>query len=183
MRWRRTLIIAAIAAAPGTTALAQPNNQRAAATGANNPLVKALEACRQIPDPAQRVACYDAASSALVNATAKGDVRVVDQSEVRRARRSLFGFSLPRLPWFSGDDSQNEPDDRLDSTIKSAWLLTNVGRYRIVLADDAVWETTESKINWIAPRPGQKITILKGVLGNYFLQIDGQVGLRGRRIS
>ena len=183
MRWRRTLIIAAVAAAPGTAALAQSNNPGAAATGANNPLVKALEACRRIPDPAQRVACYDAASAALVNATTKGEVRVVDQNEVRRARRSLFGFSLPRLPWFSGDDSQNDPDDRLDSTIKSAWLLKNVGRYRIVLADNAVWETTESKLNWIAPRPGQKITILKGVLGNYFLKIDGQVGLRGRRIS
>ena len=183
MRCRRALILAALVALPATAASAQRNAQAPAATGANNPLVKAIEACRQIPDPAQRVACYDAASNALVNATTSGQVRVVDQSEVRRARRSLFGFSLPRLPWFSGDDSQNDPDDRLDSTIKSAWLLKNVGRYRIVLADNAVWETTESKINWIAPRPGQKVTILKGVLGNYFIRVDGQVGLRGRRIS
>ena len=183
MRWRRALILAAVAATPATALLAQASNRPVAPTGANNPLVKALEACRQIPDPAQRVACYDAASTALVNATTKGDVRVVDQNEVRRARRSLFGFSLPRLPWFSGDDSQNDPDNRLDSTIKSAWLMNNVGRYRIVLADNAVWETTESRLNWIAPRPGQKITILKGVLGNYFVQVDGQVGLRARRIS
>ena len=183
MPWRKALILAALAAVPVTAASAQGGNQAATATGANNPLVKALEACRQIPDAAQRVACYDAASSALVNATTTGQVRVVDQNEVRRARRSLFGFSLPRLPWFSGDDSQNEPDQRLDSTIKSAWLLTNVGRYRIVLADNAVWETTESKVNWIAPRPGQKITILKGLMGNYFIKVDGQVGVRGRRIS
>lgn len=183
MRWRRALILAALAAIPATAASAQNNNQAATAAGDNNPLVKALEACRQIPDPAQRVACYDRASSALVNATTTGQVRVVDQNEVRRARKSLFGFSLPRLPWFTGDDSQNDPDDRLDSTIKSAWLLTRAGRYRIVLADNAVWETTESKLNWIAPRPGQKITILKGALGNYFLQVDGQVGIRGRRLS
>ena len=183
MRWRRALIIAAVAAAPATAAFAQARAPQTVPTDANNPLVKALEACRKIPDAAQRVACYDAASAALVNATTSGQVRVVDRNEVRRARRSLFGFSLPRLPWFSGDDSQNDPDDRLDSTIKSAWLLKNVGRYRIVLADNAVWETTESKLNWIAPRPGQKITILKGVLGNYFLQVDGQVGIRGRRLS
>ena len=184
MRWRRTLILAAaVMAAPATAAYAQAGNRPAQATQPENPLVKAIEACRQIPDPAQRVACYDAASNALVQATTSGQVRVVDRNEVRRARRSLFGFSLPRLPWFSGDDSQNDPDDRLDSTIKSAWLMKNVGRYRIVLADNAVWETTESKVNWIAPRPGQKITILKGVLGNYFLRVDGQVGIRGRRLS
>jgi hypothetical protein len=183
MRWRRALILAAVAAAPASAAFAQANNPTANSTRPENPLLKALEACRTIPDAAQRVACYDAASAALVNATTSGQVRVVDQNEVRRARRSLFGFSLPRLPWFSGDDSVNDPDDRLESTIKSAWLLKNVGRYRIVLADNAVWETTESKLNWIAPRPGQKITILKGVLGNYFLQVDGQVGIRGRRLS
>ena len=183
MRWRTPLIIAAIAAAPATAAFAQARAPQATPSNANNPLVKALEACRTIPDAAQRVACYDAASAALVNATTSGQVRVVDRSEVRRARRSLFGFAIPRLPWFSGDDSQNDPDDRLDSTIKSASLLTRAGRYRIVLADNAVWETTESKLNWIAPRPGQKITILKGMLGNYFLQIDGQVGLRGKRVS
>ena len=181
MRWRRALIIAAVAAAPASGAYAQARTTTP--TDANNPLVKALEACRQIPDAARRVACYDAASAALVNATTSGQVRVVDRNEVRRARRSLFGFSLPRLPWFSGDDSQLDPDDRLDSTIKSAWLLRGAGRYRIVLADNAVWETTESKLNWIAPRPGQKITILKGMLGNYFLSVDGQVGLRGKRVG
>lgn len=181
MRWRRALIIAAVAAAPATAAFAQASNRPAAGTQPENPLVKALEACRQIPDPARRVACYDAASNALVQATTTGQVRVVDRNEVRRARRSLFGFSLPRLPWFSGDDSVNDPDDRLDSTIKS--VAVQNGRFRIVLADNAVWETTENKLNYIVPRPGQKITIIKGVLGNYFLQIDGQVGLRGRRLS
>ena len=181
MRWRRTLILAAIAAVPATSAFAQANNPPANNARPESPLVKALEACRQIPDQAQRVACYDAASAALVSATTTGQVSVVDRNEVRRARRSLFGFSLPRLPWFSGDDSVNDPDDRLDSTIKSVTLLN--GRYRIVLADNAVWETTENRLNWIAPRAGQKITIIKGVLGNYFLQVDGQIGLRGRRLS
>ena len=181
MRWRRALILAAIAAAPAGAALAQTANRQATNAPPESPLVKALEACRRIPDAAQRVACYDAASNALVQATTSGQVRVVDRNEVRRARRSLFGFSLPRLPWFSGDDSQNDPDDRLESTIKSASIYN--GRFRIVLADNAVWETTENKLNYIAPRPGQKITILKGALGSYFLQIDGQIGLRGRRLS
>ena len=181
MRWRRALILAALIAAPATGAAAQSQNQQRPAVQPDNPLVKALEACRTIKDPAQRVACYDAASGALVNATTSGQVRVVDQSEVRRARRSLFGFSLPRLPWFSGDDSYRDPDDRLDSTIREVSVQN--GRFRLVLADNAVWETTENRINFIAPRPGQKITILKGLLGNYFLRIDGQIGLRGRRLS
>ena len=181
MRRVRALILAALIAAPATAASAQASNRQPPAVAAENPLVKALEACRQIKDAAQRVACYDAASAALVNATNSGQVSVVDRNEVRRARRSLFGFPLPRLPWFSGDDSQNDPDDRLDSTIRSVTILNN--RYRIVLADNAVWETTEIRLNYIQPRPGQKITILKGVLGNYWLRIDGQIGLRGRRLS
>src|SRR5687768_1775708 len=69
MRWRRALILAAVAAAPASAGFAQANNPTANSTRPENPLLKALEACRKIPDAAQRVACYDAASAALVNAT------------------------------------------------------------------------------------------------------------------
>ena len=50
-------------------------------------------------------------------------------------------------------------------------------------AEDAVWMTSESKINFDPPRKGQKITILAGPLGSYFLRINGQNGIRGRRIA
>jgi len=149
-----------------------------------SPLVAAIDHCRQVGDSAQRLACYDTAASALVTATRAGEVTVVDRGEVRKVRRSLFGFSLPKVPFFSGDTTANEAQAKLDSTVKSVRMLPS-GHYQIVIADDnAVWETTESGgISFDPPHVGQKIEILRGALGNYFLRIDGQVGVRGKRIG
>jgi len=108
---------------------------------------------------------------------------VVDQNEIRKARHSLFGFTLPKIPFFSGDNTADEVQRQLDSTITAVRPLNN-GYYRVVIADNgAVWETTDSSISFDPPRPGQKITILRGPLGSYFLRINGQVGVRGRRIG
>lgn len=148
-----------------------------------SPLVTAIDRCRQIADPAQRLACYDSAASALVSATSSGEVSVVDRGEVRKVRHSLFGFNLPKIPFFFGDTTANEAQEKLDSTIKSVKVLNN-GYYQIEIADnDAVWITTESSISFDQPRPGQKIEIVRGALGNYFLRINGQIGVRGKRVG
>lgn len=148
-----------------------------------SPLVSAIDRCRQVADPTQRLACYDSAAGALVQATNAGTVAVVDQNEIRKARHSLFGFTLPRIPFFSGDSTADEAQRQLDSTITSVRALNN-GYYRVVIADNgAVWETTDSSVSFDAPRPGQKITIVRGPLGSYFLRINGQVGVRGRRVG
>ena len=148
-----------------------------------SPLVTAIDRCRQMTDPAQRLACYDSAANALVQAANAGTVAVVDQKEIREARRSLFGFTLPKIPFFSGDSTADEAQRQLDTTITSVRPLNN-GYYRIAIADhNAVWETTESNISFDPPRPGQKISILRQPLGSYFLRINGQVGVRGRRVS
>jgi hypothetical protein len=131
----------------------------------------------------QRLACYDSSASALVQATTTGQVSVVDRGELRQARRSLFGFSMPKLPFFAGDTTADEAMNKLDSTITKVMPLNN-GHFRMVIADgNAVWETTETNVSFWEPRPGQKITILRGPLGSYFLQINGQVGVRGHRVS
>jgi hypothetical protein len=170
-------IIICIAGAAASPALAKDKPAPA------SPLVTAIDRCRQISDGAQRLACYDNAAGALVKATNSGEVSVVDRSEVRRVRRSLFGFSMPRLPFFSGDTTAAEVQNQLESTITSVRALNN-GYYRLVIADNnAVWETSDSSISFDPPRPGQKIVILRGPLGSYFLRINGQIGVRGRRIG
>lgn len=148
-----------------------------------SPLIAAIERCRQMADATQRLACFDSASSALVQATSSGAVSVVDRTELRQARRSLFGFTMPRLPFFAGDTTADEAMSKLDSTIVSVKPLNN-GYFRMVIADgNAVWETSETNVSFSDPRPGQKITILRGPLGSYFLRIDGQNGVRGRRVG
>ena len=169
------LMIAALVAASPAMAKDKP--------APPSPLVSAIDRCRQVADPTQRLACYDSAAGALVQATNAGTVAVVDQNEIRKARHSLFGFTLPRIPFFSGDSTADEAQRQLDSTITSVRALNN-GYYRVVIADNgAVWETPDSSVSFDAPRPGQKITIVRGPLGSYFLRINGQVGVRGRRVG
>lgn len=142
----------------------------------------ALDACRLIAADGARLACFDRESAALLTASRSGELSVIDRADMRTARRSLFGFALPKLPFFAGDKSADEVPDKLDSTIVSAQGIGN-DRYRIrIAAGDAVWETTDSRMSLSAPRAGEKIVISKGTLGSYFLRINGQLGVKGRRI-
>lgn len=148
-----------------------------------SPLVGALQSCRAMADPTQRLACYDKEAGALLDATQKGDVAVVDKSEVRKARKSLFGFSMPKIPFFSGDDTADVVSDTLESTVKQASGI-GYGKYRITIAEgDAVWETTESYGTMRDPRAGDKIVIKRGPLGSYLLRIGSNRGVKGKRVG
>ncbi len=148
-----------------------------------SPLVYALESCRAITDAAERLACYDKQAGALLDATSKGDVAVVDKSEVRKARKSLFGFAMPRIPFFSGDDSADVVSDTLESTIKSANGI-GYGKFRMVIAEgNDFWETTESYGTMREPRAGDKIVIKRGTLGSYMLRIGSNRGVKGKRVG
>jgi hypothetical protein len=148
-----------------------------------SPLVGALQACQAIADPGARLACYDKEAGALVTATTKGDVAVVDRSEVRKARKSLFGFAMPKIPFFSGDDSTDVVSDTLESTVKSASGI-GYGKFRMTIAEgNAVWETTESYGTMRDPRVGDKIVIKRGPLGSYMLRIGSNRGVKGRRVG
>ena len=148
-----------------------------------SPLVNALEACRSIADSAARLACFDKASEALVTATRTGDVAVVDKSEVRKARKSLFGFGVPKIPFFSGDDTADEVSDTLESTVKSAQGI-GYGKFRIVIAEgNAVWETTEGYATMRDPEAGQKIVIKRGPLGSFMIKVNNQRAVKGKRVG
>ena len=180
MNWRSAAWFFVIA---GFVGAAGPATAKDKAKPAPSPLVAAIDRCRQITDSTQRLSCYDTAANALVQAASTGAVAVVDQNEIRKARHSLFGFTLPKIPFFSGDETADEVQKQLDSTITSVSSLAN-GYYRIIIADNhAVWETQDSSISFDPPRAGQKITIVRGPLGSYFLRINGQVGVRGRRVG
>jgi hypothetical protein len=169
--------IAAMALAALATSAAAKEPKAASRTA--EPL-RPLEACRAIADAGERLACFDAAASRLNDAVARKEVVVMDQQEIKETRRSLFGFSLPRLPLFRGD-SGGEVDE-LESTIASVSSL-GMGKWRIRLPDGAVWQTTDSIGFGSDPKAGQKIVIKRGTLGNYFLRIDGRNGVRGKRES
>lgn len=167
------LLALAVTGAAGAADIAPP---------AVSPLVAKLEGCRAITDNVQRLACFDRESAALVSAVSSGNVAVVDQDQMRAARRSLFGFQLPKLPFFSGDKSADDVPDQIETTIRSV-QDTERGRYRLTLADGAVWETIDTPMRLMEPRPGNKIVIKKAALGSFFLRINGQIGIKGRRLK
>lgn len=148
---------------------------------APSPMVTALANCAQVRDNVARLACYDRAAPALVGAAASGDIRVVDRESVRKARRSLFGFALPSLPFFDSGDDKDAPPARLESTIVSFRSIGN-DFYRFAIADGgAVWETTEGASLRDA-KSGEKVVITRAIMGGYFAKIANQREVRVRRI-
>lgn len=93
----------------------------------------------------------------------------------------MFGFTLPRLPFFGDGNDDAEEIKRIDSTIAR---VTAIGydTYRITLADGTVWETTEGKSSMM-PRNGDKVTISRGTLGGYSLQLGSRAGVKARRVQ
>lgn len=175
-RCSRIVAVMALASLGAAPAPAKPKAQDAR----SNALIQALSACRGVADEKARLDCYDQASARLAEAVDKRELVVMDRQEIRETRRSLFGFSVPNIPLFRGEAGGD--DGKLETTIAGASRLEG-GKWQIRLEDGAIWQTNETRLNLADPRPGQKIVIQRGTLGNYFLRIDGQRGVRGRRVS
>jgi hypothetical protein len=147
-----------------------------------NALVDAVVRCRAEAGEDARLHCYDIAAAALSEATARGSIVVVDKEDVRKTRRSLFGFALPKLPFFGGDDSGDDQPDEIEARIKSVRGL-GYGKWVIELDTGAKWQTTETSGPTRDPKPGQTMKIKKGAMGGYFLTVEGGRGVRGMRVG
>lgn len=173
-----------IAVLPALALAATAGAAGAQAPAAGNPLVARVVECRAMADVPARVRCYDEAVDALAKATTSGDIVVVDREDVRSTRRSLFGFSLPRLPLFRGDSTaEEEAPEEIEAKIASVRGL-GYGKYLIVLDSGARWQTTEPPRGAAPdPQPGEAIRISKGALGAYFLSVDGRRAVKGMRVG
>jgi hypothetical protein len=169
------------ALALGIAATAAPAPANVEISGSQ--LVKTVQNCQSIRDNGARLACYDRSVATLTAADARGDVTVMDREQMRQAHRSLFGFSLPNLPFFSGSkdkEVQQEPK-QLASTLASFRDIGN-GFFRFTIADPAsTWESTEAS-NVFDPKIGAKVIIERGAIGSYFAEIGGNRAVRARRI-
>jgi hypothetical protein len=173
MRWAAVTLLSCCSA--GVLAQAGPGER----------VLQGLRACKAIAATDARLACFDKATAALEAAVDAKDVRIVDRQEIRKARRSLFGFTIPKVALFGGGDDAPGKDDKeeafseINTTVASARAVDN-GRVEIRLVDeDAVWRTTDP-MAW-PPKTGAKIRIRRGTLGNYFIYVDGR-SVRGTRI-
>lgn len=152
-------------------------------------VVAEVTACRSRVDPADRLACYDAAAARLETATANRDVIVLDREEIVQTRRSLFGFSLPRIALFGGRDAARDPaavarEDiaELDTTITRVQSIGN-GKYQLVLAEGGTWRSTEAWAGAVLPQAGGKINVRRASLGSYVFKLPGGRAVRGMRVG
>jgi hypothetical protein len=175
----RTIIVLAVSGLSATAAVSGVPN-------ASPPpgLVKDLSECRHISDLAARVACYDRRVDQLDAETKSGDLVILDREQVHTARRSLFGFTVPRLPFLEGSQDhpgkEAKPANEIETTIRSA-RSSGMHEWTIVLEDGAVWQTNEAPVN--DPRRGDKIRIKRAALGSYLANIAGQRAVRIRRVG
>jgi hypothetical protein len=146
--------------------------------------IQALQACRAITDNAQRLACYDREAGALIQSVEKKETVVLDQQEVRKTKRSLFGFTLPKLRIFGGGGKDNDREEaefsQIETPIKTIRPI-GYGKFRFTIDEGAVWETTEG-VNAF-PKPGEKVVIKKGALGSYFIRFEGARSVKGMRVG
>ncbi len=170
------LVLSGLAAAAGIS----PAAAQTTAPGASTPVAQVME-CRRLTDPQARLRCYDSTVDSLGKALTGGSLVVVDREDIRRTRRSLFGFSLPKLPFFKGDRSAEDTPDEIIATIASVRLLPN-DRWSLVLDSGAVWQTLQEGSSQSTPKVGQTVKIKSGALGAYRVSVAGRPGLRAMRV-
>jgi len=138
--------------------------------------------CRGIASAEERLACFDREVATLDAAQASGQLLTMDRQQVRRARRSLFGLTVPNLGIFGDDNEDEEEAARIESTVRSASQNAE-GKWIITIEDGARWLQVDSRNLNFPPRAGQPIRIRRASLGSYFANVNNQVAIRMRRIN
>lgn len=158
---------------------APATGQTAPADGAAATFARAV-ACRTITTPEERLACFDREVAALARAEAAQEIRVLDRQQVRRARRSLFGLTLPDLDLFGGGDGDEQGVSEINAIIRSV-SQDPTGKWIFVLDDGARWAQIDSRQLGIDPRPGQPIRIRRAAMGSFLANVNRQVAVRVQR--
>jgi hypothetical protein len=172
----KLLVVGSIVA----VAVAARSDARSAPNTGTPQSVQQLIACRSMTDSAQRLACYDRQADALSNAIAKKEVVVIDKARATAAKKSLFGFSIPN---FGGIFGGNEDEVKEISSTATRVSQDAYGAYVVTLADGSTWYQQDDAPLGLGPEKGDKITVRRGSFGAFFLSVNGQPGIRVKRIG
>ncbi|MEA3543545.1 MAG: hypothetical protein U9R77_15710 [Pseudomonadota bacterium] len=142
--------------------------------------------CRSITADADRLACFDRQVGAMEAASQRDEVVVLDKGELNKTRKTLFGFSFPKLPFLAGGDDADETKEvegvsHIQAKIASLRSL-GYGKWQIELEDGAQWMTTEA-VTGRNPKVGQSIEIKRAAMGSFMGKIEGGRTIRMKRVS
>lgn len=162
-----------LALTPAVSAQEEPLGPSSEAT------IAQLKVCRSIAEAEARLACYDREVGSIITATEQGTLQVVDRKDVEETKRGLFGFTLPKIKLFGGEDDELT---ELETTVVSVrregregWVFTT--------SEGSVWRILETRMGWRPPRPGLAVLLKRAAMGTVFIRIDGQIGVKGKRIE
>ncbi|MFM2236445.1 MAG: hypothetical protein RL209_479, partial [Pseudomonadota bacterium] len=102
-----------------------------------------IVACRSVTDAAERLQCFDAATKALETATTNRQVVMLDQGDVQKTKKSLFGFALPNIRFF-GENAEDQANEfkEIEGELANVQALP-YGMYQFTIEDAGIWQTTE----------------------------------------
>jgi len=168
------LLLAASIALPGVAvAKDKPLN-------ASPQIFRTLVDCKKLPDPTERLACYDKGVSALEQAALKHDVVIADREMIREARRAQFGYTMPSLRIFGGSDEDAVKE--LQTKVRSVREL-GLAIIRFTTEEGSVWQQTESRTIAVTPKAGTEVVIKSHAFGRYTATFKGQVAITVQRVQ
>lgn len=138
-----------------------------------------LRDCQKVADPSDRLTCYDASVGNILAREGSGEIRVVDQQDIKETRKSLFGFSLPRIGIFGSQEG--EADSILQSQITGVNKLAS-DKWLITITEGSVWQVSNAPRRF-RPEVGDSIELEKAAMTSYWLRVDGALGVKGRRVE
>ncbi|MEW4467566.1 hypothetical protein AB1K62_07030 [Parasphingorhabdus sp. JC815] len=171
-----TAIIAGTSFSMVTPALAADNDDNAPPA-----VYTDLIACKAMSDTTQRLACYDARVAALEAAETSNQLIIADREQVREARRSVFGLSLPRIKLFDGEAEKGDNVNEIEATIASVHEMRS-GKWLFKLEDGALWQQTEARRTRTSPSVGDSVVIKRGSLGSFIAKLNGGRAFKVKRV-
>lgn len=132
--------------------------------------------CRDMADDGARLACFDAAASALA---AAGEVTLVSRTEVEQTQRQLFGFNASLLNPFSGRSDADELAS-ITSTMASARQIGPDG-WLVTLEDGSVWRQIDTTRAVFSTRQPHVVTVRRAAMGSYMMKVGNTPAFRVKR--
>lgn len=137
--------------------------------------------CRSITDSTARLACYDREVAAIEQAERDQEIVLFDKEQVKSARRTLFGLTLPTFDIFKNAEGTGEGFTNIEAKIKQV-NRNAIGKWIFTLDDGAQWVQIDSRELVSDPRPEQTIAIRRASMGSFLANVNGQIAIRVRRI-
>jgi hypothetical protein len=144
-------------------------------------VIREVARCRPLTEAAERLACFDRATAALLAAEEKADIIIVDRQQVEASRRSGFGFGPQDVTLLRQHGAQIAPLDRIDGILAVA-ISDAGGQWTFELRDGAVWQQIDTNTLSRLPSAGQAVAIKRASLGSYLLAVGKDVAVRVRRV-